>query len=291
MPTVPLVPTVRRRRLGSLLRRLRSDAGMSLDAAAAAMSWDSSKLSRIENAKAHIRAQAIGGLLKEYGVTDPEVVTALEGLAKDASKTGWWQTYNGVVSPAYSDYISLESDAESVRIYAPLLIPGLLQTAAYARETIAANAITRTPEEVTALAEVRLARQAVLSRPERPLKLWAVIDEAVLYRRFSDRPHIMRDQLQRLLDASEVPGITIQVMPLDATPHPGGAGAFDLVSFPAPMPTVVQFENLKGTSYVEGTDDVKLYDDAFGQIVAAALPVSDSLARINRLKMSEGSTP
>ncbi|MBT2401953.1 hypothetical protein J7E89_40135 [Streptomyces sp. ISL-100] len=93
----------------------------------------------------------------------------------------------------------------------------------------------------------------------------------------------MRDQLQRLLDASEVPGITIQVMPLDATPHPGGAGAFDLASFPVPMPTVVQFENLKGTSYVEGTDDVKLYDDAFGQIVAAALPVSDSLARINRL--------
>ena len=267
-----------------MLRHLRNDAGMSLEAAAAAMGWDSSKLSRIENAKAHIRPPVVAPLLKEYGVTDPEVVTALEGLAKDASKTGWWQTY-GVVAPAYSDYISLESDAESIQIYAPLLIPGLLQTAAYARETIAANAITRTPEEVTALTEVRLARQAILSRPERPLKLWAVIDEAVLHRRFSDRPHIMRDQLQRLLDASEVPGVTIQVMPLDATPHPGGAGAFDLVSFPALMPTVVQFENLTGTSYVEGTDAVKLYDDAFGQIVAAALPVSDSLTRIaNRMK-------
>ncbi|MBV9022787.1 MAG: helix-turn-helix domain-containing protein [Streptomycetaceae bacterium] len=284
MPTVPLVPTVRRRRLGSMLRRLRNDAGMSLDAAAAAMAWDSGKLSRIENAKAHIRPQSIPPLLKEYSVTDPEVVTALEGLAKDASKKGWWQTYSGVVAPAYADYISLESDAESIRIYAPLLIPGLLQTAAYARETIAANAITRTPQEVTALAEVRLARQAVLSQPERPLKLWAVIDEAVLHRRFSDRPQIMCHQLQRLLDASGVPGITIQVMPLDATPHPGGAGAFDLVSFPAPMPTVVQFENLRGTSYVEGTDDVKLYEDAFGQIVAAALPVSDSLALINRMK-------
>lgn len=284
MPTVPLIPTVRRRRLGGMLRRLRNDAGMSLDSAAAAMDWDSSKLSRIENAKAHIRPQGIAPLLKEYGVTDPDVVNALEGLAKDSSKTGWWQTYSGVVAPAYSDYISLESDAESVRIYAPLLIPGLLQTAAYARETIAANAITRTPQEVTALTEVRQARQAVLSRLERPLKLWAVIDEAVLHRRFSDRPSIMRDQLQRLVDASEVPGVTIQVMPLDATPHPGGAGAFDLVSFPAPMPTVVQFENLKGTSYVEGIDDVKLYDDAFGQIVAAALPVSDSLALINRMK-------
>ncbi|MFB7600402.1 helix-turn-helix domain-containing protein [Streptomyces sp. NPDC056160] len=284
MPTVSLVPTVRRRRLGDMLRRLRQDAGLSLDAAATAMGWDSSKLSRIENAKAQIRPPHISELLKQYGITDPDVVAALEGLAKDASKKGWWQTYSGLVAPAYADYISLESDAESVRVYAPLLVPGLLQTGAYARETIAANAITRTPEEVTALAEVRMARQAVLSRPERPLKLWAVIDEAVLHRRFSDRPQIMRDQLQRLIDVADSPGVTIQIMPLDATPHPGGAGAFDLVSFPAPQPSVVQFENLKGTSYVEGTDDVTLYEEAFAQIVAAAPPVSDSLALITRLK-------
>ncbi len=290
MPTVPLVPTVRRRRLAAMLQRLRLGAGMSAKDAAAAMGWDSGKLSRIENAKAHIRPQHIPALLTKYGVTDPEVVAALEGLAKDASKKGWWQTYSGVVAPAYADYISLESDAESVRLYAPLVIPGLLQTGAYARETIAANAITRTPEEVTALAEVRMARQAVLSRPERPLKLWAVIGEAVLHRRFSDRPQIMRDQLQRLIDVSAAPGITVQVMPLDATPHPGGAGAFDLVSFPAPMPAVVQFENLKGTSYVEGTDDVALYEEAFHQIVAAALPVTDSLALIIRLK-KEGLRP
>jgi transcriptional regulator with XRE-family HTH domain len=273
-----------------MLQRLRLGAGMSAKDAAAAMGWDSGKLSRIENAKAHIRPQHIPALLTKYGVTDPEVVAALEGLAKDASKKGWWQTYSGVVAPAYADYISLESDAESVRLYAPLVIPGLLQTGAYARETIAANAITRTPEEVTALAEVRMARQAVLSRPERPLKLWAVIGEAVLHRRFSDRPQIMRDQLQRLIDVSAAPGITVQVMPLDATPHPGGAGAFDLVSFPAPMPAVVQFENLKGTSYVEGTDDVALYEEAFHQIVAAALPVTDSLALIIRLK-KEGLRP
>ncbi|WTX01100.1 helix-turn-helix domain-containing protein (plasmid) [Streptomycetaceae bacterium NBC_01309] len=290
MPTVPLLPTVRRRRLGGLLRRLRTETpsengrGMSLDAAAAAMGWDPSKLSRIENAKAHIRPPDIARLLGLYRVTDDVVVAALEGLAKDASKTGWWQTYSGIVAPGYADYIALESDALQVRAYAPLLVPGLLQTAAYARETIAANAITRTPEEVVALAEVRQARQAVLSRPARPLKLWAVIEEAVLHRRFPDRPHLMRDQLQRLIDASEMPGVTIQVMPLDATPHPGGAGAFDLVSFPAPMPAVVQFENLKGTTYVEGTDDIELYDDAFDRIVAAALPVGDSLTLVNRMK-------
>lgn len=149
--------------------------------------WQPSHVRRVHN-PAHGDPRGAGRRRQEYGVTDHDVVTALEGLAKDAGKTGWWQTYSGVVAPAYSDYILLESDAESVRIYAPLLIPGLLQTADYARETIAANAITRTPEEVTALAEVRQARQAVLSRPERPLKLWAVIDEAVLHRRLLRPP-------------------------------------------------------------------------------------------------------
>lgn len=270
-----------------MLRRLRNKAGMSLDSAAAAMGWDTSKLSRIENAKAHIRTQAIGPLLKEYGVTDPDTVTALEGLARTPQRQGggkpttaWWPR------PTRTTFRWSPTRKASAATR-PLLIPGLLQTAAYTRETIAANAITRTPDEVVALVEVRQARQAVLSRPERPLKFWAVINEAVLHRRFSERPTIMRDQLQRLLDASEVPGVTIQVMPLDATPHPGGAGAFDLVSFPAPMPTVVRFENLKGTSYVEA-DEVELRSDAFGQIVAAALPVSDSLALINRIK--EGNT-
>jgi hypothetical protein len=92
----------------------------------------------------------VAPLLKAYGVVDAEVISALEALAKDARKQGWWQTYSGIVSPSYADYISLESDADNIREFSPLLIPGLLQTAAYARESIGANAITRTPDEVAA---------------------------------------------------------------------------------------------------------------------------------------------
>ncbi|MGO4431557.1 DUF5753 domain-containing protein, partial [Streptomyces sp. MCAF7] len=110
-----------------------------------------------------------------------------------------------MVAPAYADYISLESDAESVRDFAPLVVPGLLQTPDYARETIAANAVARSEAEVAALAEVRLARQAVLTRPRAPLRLWAVIHEAALHRRFSGRPAIMDEQLRRLLDVADWP--------------------------------------------------------------------------------------
>ncbi|MFF1697152.1 helix-turn-helix domain-containing protein [Streptomyces sp. NPDC058257] len=284
MPNVRPVPTVRRRRLGEALRRYRNAAGMTLESASAGVGWLGPKLSRIETAQAHIKPTEVAELLKLYGVGDPEVVVALGGLAKDSRKKGWWQTYSGVVSPAYADYISLESDAESVRAYAPLLIPGLLQTAAYARETIAANATTRSAEEVAALAEVRQARQAVLTRPGGPLKLWAVIHEAVLHQRFAARPAIMREQLQRLLDVAELPNVTLQVMPLAATPHPGGAGGFSLAGFPGPMPDVVTLENLIGATYVEGSDEVRVFADAFERIVAAALSMDDTLALVAQLE-------
>lgn len=248
------------------------------------MQWIGPKLSRIENANAHIRPGEVAELLNVYGVDDGEVVTALEALAKDAHKQGWWQTYSGILSPAYADYISLESDAASIHAHAPLLVPGLLQTAAYARETIAANAIRRSPQEVAALAEVRMARQAVLTQPERPLRFWAVINEAVLHQRFAARPTTMRDQLRRLLDATELPNVTLQVMPLDATPHPGSTGGFNLVSFRPPMPDVVQLESQIGSAYAEGTEDVGIFADSFERIVAAALSEDDTLALISRME-------
>lgn len=284
MPNVRPTPTVRRRRLGEALRRYRGEAGLNLDSAAKAMGWIAPKLSRIENATAYIRPAEVATLLKVYGLNDPDAVGALEELAKDARRKGWWQTYSGVVSPVYADYISLESDAESIRAYAPLVVPGLFQTAAYAREIIAANAIRRTPKEVAALAEVRQARHAVLTRPESSLKIWAVIHEAVLHQRFAVRPTTMREQLRRLLDVADLPNVTLQVMPLAATPHPGGAGGFTLASFPGPMPDVVTLENLIGATYVEGVEEVQVFTDAFERIVAAALSMDDTLALIGAME-------
>ncbi|WP_371933641.1 Scr1 family TA system antitoxin-like transcriptional regulator [Streptomyces castrisilvae] len=135
MPNARPVPTVRRRRLGEALRRYRNTTGLSLDAASAELGWLGPKLSQIETANGHIRPADVAPLLKVYGVTDPDVVNALEGLAKDARKQRWWQTDSRMVAQAYADCISLESDAESLHVWSPLLVPGLLQTAGYARET------------------------------------------------------------------------------------------------------------------------------------------------------------
>ncbi|WP_432588155.1 helix-turn-helix transcriptional regulator [Streptomyces sp. HD1123-B1] len=299
------VPTVRRRRLGSALRRLRTEAGMTLDAAADALNaeqngsaharrWTAPKLSRIENANATLRTAEVGTLLRAYAIDDAEVRAALELLAgqaaKDAAQRGWWRTYRGVVAPAYADYISLESDAESVRDYAPLVLPGLLQTPDYARATIAAQAVPRSAAEVDALAEVRLARQAVLTRPTAPLRLWAVIHEATLRRRFTGRPALMATQLGRLLEMAHWPTVTLQVMPLDAAPNPSDAGAFTLVGFRGPLPDVVTQENICGPTYVEGADDVHLFADAFGRIVDSALSAEATVALIAGLA-GDGAVP
>lgn len=247
------------------------------------MGWKAPKLSKIESAHQAIRPADVGAVLTVYGVNDPTVRTALENLARDAGKKGWWQTYSGVASPAYADHISLEADAEAIHVWAPLLVPGLLQTAAYARETITGATTSRTVEEVTALVEVRMARQAVLSRPDEAPELWAIIHEAALHQRFAVRPATMRDQLRRLREACEMPNVTVQVMPLDSTPHPGLVGGYALTHFPQPMPTVVLLENLSGATYVEG-DDAAPFTKAFDRIRAAALPVEDSLARIVQIE-------
>jgi transcriptional regulator with XRE-family HTH domain len=282
LPNVRAKPTLRRRRLGGALKGFREKAGLTIDVSASEMGWDNGKLSRIENAKAQIWPREIAPLLKVYGVEDPVIVTALEELAKNAGKQGWWQTYGDVIGGVYQDYMFLESDASSLRVHAPNVIHGLLQTNGYAREVIAATAITRSPDEVAALAEVRQARQAILTRPGNPLKVWAVIHEAALRQGFPARPDVMPAQLQRLLDLSELTNVDIQVMPLDASPHPGLAGPFDIVSFGGPWPTVVNLENLRGGFFMEG-DDVAVFEAAFERTVAAALPIDVSRETIKKI--------
>ena len=256
---------------------------MSVETAAAAMGWDPAKISKIENAKARIRPPDVQPLLEKYQITDPEVVMALTRLAEDAQKTGWWQTYGDVPAHAYRDYISIESDAGGVRTCTPAIIPGLFQTGEYAREIIAATAITRTPEEVAALAQMRIARQAVLTRPERPLKFWALIGETALHQRFASRPHLMRGQLLHLMDMAELPNVTIQVIPSASAPTPAMLGPFTVFEFPPPWPNAVHTENLRGGQFVEDPDEVKIFEDAFDRVVTAALPVDTSRETINKI--------
>lgn len=131
----------------------------------------------------------------------------------------------------------------------------------------------------------RQARQAVLTRPKGPLELWAVIHEAALHLRLA-RPNVMRDQLRRLGELAELPLVTLQVMPFGCPPHPGLANSFSLLEFPEPVREVVMFENVLGSAFLDPEDRqvTRSFTSAFERIIAAALPVEDSLALIDRLE-------
>jgi transcriptional regulator with XRE-family HTH domain len=277
-------PTVRTRRLGSELRRAREAAGLKLDDVVDRTSLTKSKISRVEAAYLGIKPEDLNTLLDLYGVGDAEKRDALHAFARDGRKRGWWQTYRDVISPAYADLISLEADAVNMRSYQSTLIPGLLQTPAYARSTIAAINMTSTPDEVNALVQVRMSRQSVLSRPE-PLQLWVVIHEAALHPRVKSDPLMIKEQLQKLLDYSKLPHVSIQVLPLNAPPHVGMSGSFGVLGFPETADLdVVLVESLTSSLYVEDPVEVSRYGSAFEHLRAAALPLDESASLIEQLK-------
>jgi transcriptional regulator with XRE-family HTH domain len=277
-------PTVRRRRLGAELRRLREAAGLKLDDVTDRTGLPAAKISRVETARIGVKPADLTSLLDLYRVDDMAKRDVLHGLSRDGARRGWWQTYRDAISPAYADLISLEADAKSMRCYEATLIPGLLQTAAYARATIDAINMTSTREHVDALVEVRQARQSVLTRPE-PLELWAIVHEAALRPRIPAGSHVMRDQLQHLLDRSDLPHVSIQVLPLDAPPHPGLSGPFAVIGFPETSDMdVVLVESLTSALYVEDSAEVSRYGSAFERLRAAALPFDESADLIARTK-------
>jgi len=276
-------PTVRRRRLGAELRRLREAAGLKLEDVESRAGITSSTLSRIETARTGVKVADAEILLDLYAVEDVAKRHVMLGLVRDGAKRGWWQTYRDAIRPAYADLISLEADASSLRTYQTTLIPGLLQTAGYARATISAINMTSTPEQVNALVEVRRARQAVLTKPD-PLEVWAIIHEASLRTRLADIP-TMRDQLQRLLEVADFPHVSLQVLPLEASPHPGLSGPFAVLGFAEGAELdVVLLESLTTALYVEDPAEVTVYGSAFERLRAAALPFGESADLISNLK-------
>jgi hypothetical protein len=245
-----------------------------------------SKVSRVESARLSIKPADLDALLDLYAVDDVSRRAALHEFARDGRKRGWWQTYSDTISPAYADLISLEADAKSMRSYESMLVPGLLQTADYARYTLDALSMTATSEELHALVDVRLARQAVLTRPD-ALTFWAVIHEAALHPRVKGAPKMMKEQLQKLLDKQGLPNVSIQVLPLDAPPHVGMSGSFAMLGFPETADLdVVYLENLTSALYVEDPTEVGRYGSAFEHLRAAALPLDESASLIERLKDS-----
>ncbi|XTZ16058.1 helix-turn-helix domain-containing protein [Micromonospora echinospora] len=269
-------PTVRRRRLAAALRRLREQTGMTADQAAKEVGISKSAISRIENAQVSVMPPVARSLLELYGV-EGEEVDALVQVARDARKRGWWQAYDDVLPDWFEVYVGLEDEASEIRAFEPQLVPGLLQTADYARAVIRAEHPDAPTDEVDRRIELRMRRQQRTSPP----KLWVVLDEAALRRPIGGED-TFRTQLRRLVEASDQPGLTLQILTFGAGEYGSMGSAFSVLTFPEPAdPGVVYVETRAGSLYLEG-QQVREYARVFEHLVATAKGARESRDLIER---------
>ncbi|WP_282686233.1 MULTISPECIES: helix-turn-helix transcriptional regulator [unclassified Streptomyces] len=282
MPSHPR-PTVRRRRLGAELKRLREKAGVRMEEAAERIGGDKPKISRQENGRQGVSKLEIEALLALYGVSDERLRTALTTLAREGRRKGWWAQYSDILPAGFQERLSIESDAARILTFQPMLVPGLLQTVEYATEVIRSVDKDVTEEERDSYIEVRKARQEIFTR-DNPPQYVCLLDEAVL-RREVGGPAVMVAQLDKILEMNNPPKLTIQVVPFSQGWHAGADGAFNIYSYPDPMDLdVVNLDYLDGALYLEEDQPVGRYQLAFDELRATALASRQSMELISAVK-------
>lgn len=271
-------PTIRRRRLGAELRRRREAAGVTIEGVAERLECSASKVSRIETGHTTATPRDVRDMLGIYGVLGVECEELVQ-IAREARQKGWWHPYSTVLTGAY---VGLEQAANSVRAYEQQVVPGLLQTEEYAKAMIRAARPDITADEVERRVRVRLNRQSLLTQDD-PIDLWVVLDEAVISRPVGGDT-VMCAQLERLVEAAELPNVTVQVLPFEAGAHAGMDGTFAILDFPEPSdPDVVYAENATGGLFLEKSEELRKYVFIFDHIRAAALRPEESVAVIAKL--------
>ncbi|KUJ66572.1 XRE family transcriptional regulator [Streptomyces albus subsp. albus] len=264
-------PTVLRVVLGKRLQDLREKAGLSYEQAGSALDVTHATIRRMEKAEVGLKIPYVEKLLATYGVTDRKEIDSFLALAREANQRGWWHRFRDVLPEWFSAFVSLEGAASIIRAYEPHYIPGLLQTEDYARAVLRAGMPHASAAEIEQLVALRRERQELLTRQDAPL-LWVVMDETVL-RRPIGGPDIMRAQIDRLIEATAMKHVRLQIMPFAAGPHPAMYGPFHIFRFPIPeLPDIAYTESLVGSVYFDQRDDVSVFLEALDRMCAQAAP-------------------
>ncbi|SOE74548.1 Helix-turn-helix domain-containing protein [Streptomyces sp. OV198] len=260
-------PTARRRRLSIELKKLREQSTLTCAQVGAALDWSGSKVNRMETGSGRIQPSDIDALCRFYN-TSEVLREFLKSLARQAKTRGWWQVHGSGVPEWFSIYIGLEQDASTFRQYQCELLPGLMQTTAYACELHKTGA-HMTADDIDRAVRVRLERQSMLTRPDAP-DAWFIVNEGAVRNVIGDRA-LMREQLERILESAELPTVTLQVLPFDSGTYPA-TGSFTMLGFPDPEdPDIIYRDGITDAVYLEGEHHVREYTRAFDGLRAAAL--------------------
>jgi transcriptional regulator with XRE-family HTH domain len=262
-------PTVGQVVLGRRLQDLRERAGLKREEAARILRVAPATVRRMETAEVALKIPYLQLLLKSYGVPDGEA-DAFVTLAEEANRPGWWQRFHDILPGWFSMYVSLEGAASLIRSYEPHFVPGLLQTENYTRAVMRSGAIGQTrPDDIDRHVDLRMQRQHLLTREDAP-RLWVVMEETAL-RRPVGGPEVMRAQVDRLLEAMQLPHVTLQIAEFASGPHPGTYGPFVLFRFAMPeLPDMVYSEYLTGAVYLDARAEVATHLEVMDRMAAGA---------------------
>lgn len=273
-------PTTRRRQLGADLRRLRENKGLTLEEAGARVGISKATLSRYETKEGSVKWPAVDALCREYGAPDEERLALIE-LAKGAKIQGWWRSLADPIPESMNLMLTLEDEVVREDHYACMYIPGLLQTRAYAEAVHRASEMRCSEREVQHMVDIRMKRQELLQRDEPP-HLWCVIDEAAI-RRAVGGHDVMNEQLRHLLTVSELPHVTVQVLPFSAGAHAAAVGSFAVLGGPTPELDVVYVDIIGGGLFMEKPRELERYRLAFQYLSAQALDLESSARLIHHI--------
>ncbi|MEU6559977.1 helix-turn-helix domain-containing protein [Nocardia nova] len=289
--------SITRRQLGRYLREAREAVGMRLEDAAALMEWGKSSLQRLEKGQNQkVRIGDLDGLIEIYGIED-ELADALRRLAQQTAGKSWWDEIGGFVPANFSVYLGLEAGASTLRSYQSCIVPGLLQTADYARVLVRACCPNENDDQIGGRIAIRMRRQTLVSRKRKPVRLEVVLSESALYRTVGSH-RIMAHQLRHIADMSTRPNISVQVLPFDAGMPTGyQVGPFVILDFDtgprgrtAP-PTTVYSEGFTSDMYSEKVGVIKEYSRAFDTFRKAALSEVDTRGLLRAAARNHASAP
>jgi transcriptional regulator with XRE-family HTH domain len=220
-------PSLNRRRLRVELRKARYKSGLTKQQTADALEWSLSKIMRIEAGTVGVSVTDVRALIQQYGITDPALVGELEEAARGSKGPSWWAPWGNLVSQPFAQYLGYEGAATSIRIYNPIVLPGLLHTEDYATALLSP---TSEPTTVRRSVELRLARQERLIDSDAGPRVDIVLDEAAV-RRVIGGPRVMRHQLDHVKALAGRPRMGIRLLPFSVGAHFSTLSPFILLGF------------------------------------------------------------
>jgi transcriptional regulator with XRE-family HTH domain len=261
-------PTARRMILGSQLRRLREEAGITRQQAGYNIRGSESKISRLELGRVGFKERDVTDLLTMYGVDDPTERRTFLDMVKQSNEPGWWRRFGDTMPNWFTDLVGLEEAAARIQIWEPLYVSGLLQIEPYARAIFSHGRPEMADERVDQLVALRMRRQKMFSRPDAP-RVWMVLDESVLFRPIGG-VKVLKQQIEYLLEMSALPHVSVQVLPYSRSGL-SAEHAFSLLRFGEPeLPNIAYVEYMTGAHYIEKREEIEKYSRALDMLAVDA---------------------